>query len=232
MAGMTIPLPLEYESIVDPLLLENTETMDHLLVLVYVTMMTIEERLHHLRLNETGLLLLLILGVVILRWTRLIVVMAPHRHPPMTVMNGGQTRNIRQLMLSLQGQGRVPLRGQGKIMTESHPEITLNIVVLQRRRAMHPSTPVCRMILQLPDTGVALKVLTRLLPRTMDIKRMDMSLGLPDLHPSLHLVEIILRLVTIATLLNQLVTTDALKKNYLSFGGSYTSDVATSVPDI
>ena len=122
MAGMIIPLLLECETIVDPLLLGNTETTDHLLVLVYVTMMTIEEGLHHLHLNETGLLLLLILGVVILpRWTHLIVVMVLRRHPPMTVTNGGQTKNIRQLMLSPPGQGRVPLRGQGKIMTESHP---------------------------------------------------------------------------------------------------------------
>ena len=160
MAGMIIPLPLECETIVDPLLLGNSETMDHLLVLVYVTMMTIEEGLHHPHLNETGLHLPLILGVVILpRWIRLIVVMAPRRHPPMTVTNGGQMKNIRRLMLSPPGQDRVPLRGQGKIMTESHPgnlstyffinlacsiwstEITLNIVVLRRRRAMHLSIP-------------------------------------------------------------------------------------------
>lgn len=90
-------------------------------MLVYVTMMTIEEGLHHLHLNETGLLLPLILGVVILpRWTRLIVVMAPRRNPSMTVSNGGQTKNIHQLMLSPPGQGRVLLRGQEKIMTESH----------------------------------------------------------------------------------------------------------------
>ena len=158
MAGMIIPLLLECETIVDPLLLGNTETMDHLLVLVYVTMMTIEEGLHHQHLNETGLLLPLILGAVILpRWTRLTVVMAPRRHPPMTATNGGQMKNIRQLMLTPPGQGHVPPRGQGKIMTESHPgnmsayffinpacsfwstEITLNIVVLQRRRAMHLS---------------------------------------------------------------------------------------------
>ena len=109
MAGMIIPLLLECESIVDPLPLGNTESMDHLPVLVYVTMMTIEERLHHLHLNETGLLLPLILGVVILRRTLPIVVMALHRHPPMTVTNGGQTKSIRQLILSPPGQGRVPL---------------------------------------------------------------------------------------------------------------------------
>ena len=158
MAGMIIPLLLECESIVDPLLLGNTETTDRLLVLVYVTMMTTEERLHHLQLSETGLLLPLILGVVIPRWIRLIVVMVPRRHPLMTVTNGGQTRNIRQLILSPPGQGRVP-QGQGKIMTESHlgnssayflfslvclfwsTEITLNIVVLRLRRAMHRSIP-------------------------------------------------------------------------------------------
>jgi hypothetical protein len=64
----------------------------------------------------------------------------------------------------------------------------------------------------------------------MAIKRMAMSLGLPDLHPSLHLVEIILRLVIIATSLNQLVATDALKN--LSALWLYASDVATSVADI
>jgi hypothetical protein len=122
MAGMIIPLQQECEIIVDPLLLGNTETMDHLLVLVYVTMMSIEEALQHLHLNETGLLLPLILGVVILlRWTPLIVVMALRRHRSMTVMNGGQTKNIRQLILSPPGQGHVPLQGQGKITTESHP---------------------------------------------------------------------------------------------------------------
>jgi hypothetical protein len=122
MAGMIIPLLLECENIVDPLLLGNTETMDHLPVLVYVTMMTLEERLHLPHLNETGLLLHLILGVVIPRRTLHIVVMVPHRHPPMTVTNGGQMKNIRQLMLSPPGQGRVPLlQGQGKIMIESHP---------------------------------------------------------------------------------------------------------------
>ena len=43
-------------------------------------------------------------------------------------------------------------------------------------------------------------------------KRMATSLGLPDLHPWLHLVLEIMLPVIIATSLNQLVTTDALKK--------------------
>jgi hypothetical protein len=60
---------------------------------------------------------------------------------------------------------------------------------------------------------------------------MATSLGLPDLHPSLHLVlEIILRLVIIATSLNRLVTTDALK--IICFLVLCIIDVATPVPDI
>ena len=65
----------------------------------------------------------------------------------------------------------------------------------------------------------------------MAIKRMATSLGLPDLRPSLHLVlEIILRLEIIATSLNQLVTTDALKIIYPL--ALRIIDVATPVPDI
>jgi len=89
------------------------------------------------------------------------------------------------------------------------------------------------MILLLPDTGAALKVLTLTLPRMMAIKRMAMSLGLPDLHPSLHhALEIIpLSLVIIATSLNQLVTTDALKKITCPLTLCIV-DVAAPVPDI
>lgn len=63
------------------------------------------------------------------------------------------------------------------------------------------------------------------------IKGMATSLGLPDLHPLLRLVlEITLRLVIIATSLNQLVTTDALKIICpLALG---IIDVAAPVPDI
>ena len=123
MVGMIIPHLLEEcETIADFLLLGNTENMAHLLVLVYVTMMTIEGGLHHLHLNERGLLPPQISGVVIpLHWNRLIAAMGHLRHLSMIVTKGGQMKNIRQLMFSPPGRGRVPLRGQGKIMTESHP---------------------------------------------------------------------------------------------------------------
>jgi len=120
---MIIPHLLEEcETIVDPLLPGNTGNMDHLLVLVYVTMMTIEEDLHHLHLNERGSPPPQISGaVILLRRNSPIVAMGPPCHLSMTVTKEGQMKNIRQIMLSPPGQDLVPLRGQGKIMTGFHP---------------------------------------------------------------------------------------------------------------